>query len=134
MKDIHNSSTQRITTQQQVVFQLVKKASGHVAADQIYQEVRKTLPRISLATVYRNLEKLADNQLIGKTIIKGVFYFELETAPHYHVICLSCGAIDNIDSGIAGDIESHFARATSYKLTSHDLVLYGVCPNCQKKR
>ena len=60
MNIIHKSSPQRIKTQQQAIFQLVKRSQKHLTADDVYAEVRRTLPRISLATVYRNLEKLVD--------------------------------------------------------------------------
>ena len=133
MNIIHKSSPQRITTQQQAIFQLVKRSQKHLTADDVYAEVRRTLPRISLATVYRNLEKLVDAGLIGRVSIRGVYYFELNTEAHYHVICLSCKRVEDVGSSQATYIESFFARDTGYILTGHELVLHGVCPVCQKK-
>ncbi len=134
MTVIPKSSSTRITSQQQAVYQAVKKATQHSTAEQVYKEVSKTLPRISVATVYRNLDKLADSNLISKVIIKGLAYFELETQPHYHLICQSCRRLDNLDIPPVGDIEDYFSRSTPYKLTGHDLVLYGICPVCQKNK
>jgi Fur family ferric uptake transcriptional regulator len=134
MATIHTPSTRRITTQQQAIYGLIKKSSQHVTAEQAYQSISKTLPRISLATVYRNLDKLASQGLINKVTVQGVYYFEAKAEPHYHVVCLSCRRIDNLDSQPATDIEEFFARATAYKLTGHDLVLYGLCPSCQNRR
>lgn len=134
MSDIHKPSTKRITSQQQAVFQSILSSHRHLTADQVYQEVRKSQPRISLATVHRNLDKLAESGFIGKVIIRGLKYFEIETQQHYHVICLSCGEVGNINSEPATDIEEFFSRSTPYALTGHDLILYGVCPSCQKRR
>ena len=130
---IPKSST-RITPQQQAVFKVFQDGSGHYSAEQVYAIVVKVLPRVSLATVYRNLDKLSDLSLVTKTSIQGINYFELHKSPHYHAICLSCGAIEDIDGGPASDIEEFFARSTSYALTGHELVLYGVCPTCQQVR
>lgn len=134
MKDIHKSSTPRITTQQQAIYQLIKKAGLHHSVEQIYAEIRRVMPRISMATVYRNLEKLSDQNMIGKVVIRGKYYFERQTDKHYHVVCLSCNQVDNLDSLPASDIESFFSRSTNYKLISHELVLYGLCDTCQKIR
>jgi Fur family ferric uptake transcriptional regulator len=134
MTVIPNITTPRVTTQQQAIFNIIKKSPQHLTAEQVYEQVVKTLPRISLATVYRNLDKLSDSSLISKVTIGGLYYFETELKPHYHVVCLSCKRVDNLDSAPATDIEDFFSRSTSYKLTGHDLVLYGLCPACQKKR
>jgi Fur family peroxide stress response transcriptional regulator len=133
MKYIHNPSTQRITTQQQAILQHIKRADQHQTAEQVYKFVRKTLPRISLATVYRNLEKLASSSLISRVTINSTYYFELETQPHYHVLCQACGRLDNLEVPPATDIEEFFSRSTKYKLTGHQLILFGLCPSCQRK-
>jgi Fe2+ or Zn2+ uptake regulation protein len=134
MSDIHNPPTTRITSQRQAIFQLVDKSGSHISAEQIYADVKKSLPRISLGTVYRNLEGLVASGLIAKVMIGGVGRYERETRFHYHAVCLACRAIDNLDTNPAADIEEYFGRQTSYKLTSHDLILYGLCANCQRQR
>lgn len=134
MEHIHNQSTSRVTTQQQLIYQVITKSSHHFSVEQVYTEVKKALPRISLATVYRNLERLAERKVIGQVVIRGKLFFERQIDEHYHVVCLSCSRVDNLDSVPASDIESFFSRNTNYKLISHDLVLYGLCPNCQKVR
>lgn len=134
MKVIPNQPTVRITTQQQAIYAVVTKSKDHLTAEQVYGRVSKMLPRISLATVYRNLDKLASSNMLSKVTIGGVYYFESEINEHYHVVCLSCRKVDNLSSGHASDIEDFFARSTPYKLTGHELVLYGICPNCQRKR
>ena len=92
------------------------------------------MPRISLGTVYRNLESLAARNLAGKVIISGVARFETNLQVHYHAVCLSCDQIVDLDASPATDIEEFFTRSTDYKLTAHELTLYGLCPSCQKKR
>lgn len=124
----------RVTNQAQTVFAIVKQADGHVTADQVYEQARKTLPRISLGTVYRNLDQLTDRNLISRVTVSGVSHYEPYQQPHYHVVCQACRRIDDLPTNPASDIEDYFSRATNYKLTGHELILYGVCPNCQKIR
>lgn len=132
MNNIHNQSPKRITSQQQAIFHIIKKSRKHLTVDDVYTEVVREMPRISLATVYRNLDKLFQSKLIGRTIINGLKYYELSTDEHYHVLCLSCRTVSNINSIPASDIEEFFGRSTDFKLTGHDLLLYGICPNCQR--
>ena len=133
MKSIHTVSTTRVTTQQQAIFQALKKSKQHITAEQMYQQVRKTLPRISLATIYRNLETLVERNMAAKVTISGAAHFEINTRPHYHVICLGCGRIEDLESIPASDIEEFFSRFTNFKLTGHQLLLSGLCPVCQRR-
>jgi Fe2+ or Zn2+ uptake regulation protein len=123
----------RTTTQQRAILDYIQKNAHHATAEEVYIHLRKSLPQLSLGTVYRNLERLSDRRLIAKVIIRNVAHFESQIAPHYHAVCLSCGAIDNIDVSPATDIEEFFSRSTDFKLTSHELVLYGLCPKCNRR-
>lgn len=134
MNDIHNPSTHRITSQQQAIYRHISSRDQHYSAEDVFTEIKKIMPRISLATVYRNLEKLVQSQLISKVAIAGKSYFDRRVDDHYHVVCLRCQRVDNLDSIPASDIESFFSRSTTYKLISHELVLYGICVPCQKNR
>ena len=52
--------THRMTQQRKVILEELKNMNSHPGADEIYERVRKRLPRISLGTVYRNLEILSE--------------------------------------------------------------------------
>jgi Fur family peroxide stress response transcriptional regulator len=127
-------STQRHTTQQQIILNIVKRSAGHLTAEQVYGDAQKALPRISLGTIYRNLEAFVNQGLIGKTLVRNVAHFEGRMDPHYHAVCLSCGSVENLEMSPAADIEEFFSRTSKFKFTGHELVLFGVCALCQKKR
>jgi len=61
----------RMTHQREIILQELRKCTSHPSADALYERVKKILPRISLATVYRNLEILSDSGEIGKIEICG---------------------------------------------------------------
>ena len=56
----------RMTNQREIILQELQKSKKHMTADELYSRVRKVMPRISLATVYRNLETLSDAGIIAK--------------------------------------------------------------------
>jgi Fe2+ or Zn2+ uptake regulation protein len=66
--------------------------------EEIYEKVKQKLPRITKATVYKNLKVLVDNGLIKEVNIKGVSRFEPKMEPHHHIICKTCGKIIDFES------------------------------------
>ena len=70
----------------------------HPTADEVYQVVRKRLPRISLGTVYRNLDVLSESGEISRLDRCGAQYrFDGDLEQHYHIRCSSCGRVDDIE-------------------------------------
>ncbi|RPH39624.1 MAG: transcriptional repressor, partial [Desulfobulbaceae bacterium] len=88
----------RMTHQREILLEELKKCGQHLSADELYERVRKTIPRISLATVYRNLEILAELGVVGKLEISGrQKRFDYDVSQHDHIFCLKCHRVDNID-------------------------------------
>lgn len=105
----------------------------HPTADEVYSIVRKTNPNISLGTVYRNLNKLSDYGVIKKIEIPNSSdRFDGTIDSHYHIICTECGEVHDVELSILDDLEAQVKTNTGAKLSSHNLILYGVCKECQK--
>ncbi|NNK14655.1 MAG: transcriptional repressor, partial [Desulfofustis sp.] len=82
----------RLTPQRQVILEELAKVKTHPTANEVYDMVRKRLPRIGLGTVYRNLELMADNGMILKLEVGGSQKrFDATTDLHYHIRCTGCG-------------------------------------------
>jgi len=78
----------RITRQRRVILEELQRTKSHPTADELYRKVRRRLPRISLGTVYRNLELLSRSGLIRKLEIGGgKMRFDGIVEPHYHIHC-----------------------------------------------
>ena len=123
----------RMTRQRQVILEELRKENFHPTADEVYEVVRRRLPRISLGTVYRNLETLSKYGIIRKLELGGVQKrFDGDMQPHYHVRCTGCGRLDDIPSRPIPDIEETFRGACDYQITGHQLILTGLCPNCRE--
>lgn len=121
-----------LTVQRKVVLNVLNEHDDHLTADQIYDEVKKALPRISVGTVYRNLGLLAKADLIDchKTGADQALY-EIKKPPHYHIICESCGKMEDLHGVHISKLEEEIAKVTGYQVNRHALDVHGVCPNCR---
>ena len=101
----------------------------------MYENVRHRMPRISLGTVYRNLDLLAEHGIIQKLELSGSQKrFDSTTAPHYHVRCVFCGRIDDVAMERLSSVEDDIRTRSDYHILGHKLEFLGVCPVCQKER
>jgi Fe2+ or Zn2+ uptake regulation protein len=124
----------RMTRQRRVILEELRKVNTHPSADEIYEIVRKRLPRISLGTVYRNLEILSEYGDIQK-LEPGCSLKRFDGNPteHCHIRCVYCDRI--ADAPMASDLEIDLARvdSTDFDIIGHRLEFLGVCPTCSDK-
>jgi len=124
----------RDTRQREAILRLLKSTTSHPAADQIYDEVRKEIPRISKGTVYRNLKVLKEAGLVSELNLDGnVSRFEAKKQDHYHFRCEQCGAVMDIDEPVNKALDRKISRKTGLKIAYHQLEFRGLCRKCQKK-
>jgi Fur family transcriptional regulator, ferric uptake regulator len=92
----------RITEQRRSILDVIERSDKHPTAEEIFDDVRKINPGISLATVYRTLAMLRENGLIEQRFFSPEHdrsHFELSTASdHFHFLCLGCGKIIEFES------------------------------------
>lgn len=119
----------KYSRQRELIREAVAHSSQHPTADAVYQEVRKKESNISLATVYRNLNQLADNGLIRRVTVPGEpEHFDHTMAYHEHMICTKCGRV--VDIWPEKPLYEQFEAFSNMGVTGYDLILYGVCPAC----
>lgn len=121
----------RRTNQRAAVLEELQKLCSHPTADELHQVVRRRLPKISLATVYRNLEVLCADGLAQKLEMPGhQKRFDGNTKNHHHIRCIECGRVEDVDIDPVPEIEQTMADRSKYKLLSHRLEFIGLCPAC----
>lgn len=124
----------RMTRQRQVIIEELRKVKSHPTADEIYRKVRRRLPRISLGTVYRNLEILSGSGSISKLDMAGrQRRFDGDVTPHYHVRCVQCQRVEDVMAEPDTKLEKSLTNARGYRIIGHRLEFIGVCPRCQKR-
>lgn len=123
-----------MTPQRLVIIEELSKVKCHPSADEIYEMVRKRLPRISLGTVYRNLEILSEHGIVKKlNISASQKRYDANTLPHYHLRCVSCEKIDDIPIEPDARIEVAVRESSNYQILGHNLEVIGLCPDCKSK-
>ncbi len=122
-----------MTIQRTTILDELEKLKNHPTADELYRIVRKRLPKISLGTVYRNLEILSASGLIQKIEVPGTMKrFDGNTDIHHHMRCLSCGAVKDIEPGLAISLPEIPGDIDGYRVVDCRLDLVGICPECRK--
>lgn len=125
----------RITRQRQVILEELRKVTTHPTADEVCQMVRQKLPHISLGTVYRNLELLAEHGLIQKIELAGSQRrFDGNVENHYHIHCKRCARVDDLPVRPFPIKENDYSSATDFQITGHRVEFFGLCPECKNQR
>ena len=124
----------RVTEQRRIILEELKKVKSHHTANEIYDMVRKRLPKISLGTVYRNLEILSEAGMIQKLELAGTQKrFDGTVENHCHVRCLGCGRVEDISVDPIPAIDAALKSQSEYKILWHRLEFMGLCPLCQSE-
>lgn len=123
----------RNTVQRMLILDTVKMMKSHPSADEVYENLALSHPTISRGTVYRNLNKLAEDGMIGKRVMPyGPDRFDHNTSDHFHVYCSNCGRIEDISMNQFCSPVNQVDDSNGYKIDGFDLVFRGLCPKCNK--
>ncbi len=124
----------RMTEQRRVILEELRKLRTHPTVEEVYRLVRRRLPRVSLATVYRNLETLSADGLVLKIEIPGGSKrFDGHPEPHVHIRCVGCGRVGDIFATPRLAFDPSLQRSTDFRVLGCSLDLLGLCPHCRKK-
>lgn len=130
---LSNSRASRMTVQRRMILEEVRAARSHPTADDVYDRVRKRLPRISLGTVYRNLEALATQGVIQRLDLSGgQRRFDHEPVPHYHVRCVECGSLADVSLKPSMDPGDVLEEGCEFEILAVRLEFLGICPQCRR--
>jgi Fur family ferric uptake transcriptional regulator len=131
----NNTKKHRQTDARRVILEEIMKLDSHPTADEIYEIVRKRIPKVSLGTIYRNLEMLSGKGMIQKLDVGGTQRrFDGNTTTHYHLRCQECGRILDLTTSPLKEIEEALAKLGDWEILGHRLELIGRCQSCKQGR
>lgn len=123
--------SRRNTRQRATVLRAVRNLACHPTAEQVYDEVRKELPRTSLSTVYRNLSVLVDQGTLASVHGTGKeLHYDHKTGDHCHIECSVCGRICDVKKYPLNTEELKRKRISGFILQEVNINLVGICPRC----
>lgn len=121
----------KYSRQRLAILNELKSRFDHPTADTIYAKVRKTIPNISLGTVYRNLAFLAQQgDIIKIPATAGSEHFDGNPAPHYHFKCNVCGSVSDVAVDLMENLTEMAGRLVDGVVTGHSIMFEGKCRAC----
>ena len=123
----------RNTIQKNLVADAVLQLKDHPSAEEVYHFIQNECPSISKGTVYRNLNALTEEGSIRKIEVPGeADRYDHNTDDHYHVHCIHCGRIFDVDMEPA-DMTGRIRDTHGFVFFGCDIVFKGICPECNQK-
>lgn len=122
----------RMTVQKLKILEYLKSVKTHPTAEQVYNIVKKEIPTLTLATVYRNLNQLADSHQILRIKFNNEYHFDADMCFHQHCVCDKCGSISDaflkkITKNSLVDLDADGFAPKSIMITFH-----GLCKECKE--
>ncbi len=119
--------------QREIIFDTLQENVVHPTAEYLYTKIKEKDPKISLATLYRNLNQLAENGIIKKIDgLENSSHFDHNTHEHYHFICKKCKRVFDIDADVAPELIRKTEELTDFVIENHDIVFSGICKDCRQ--
>lgn len=124
----------KYSRQREAIKEYLMHTNEHPTADTVYMHVKQEFPNISLGTVYRNLNLLADiGEATKISTADGRDRFDGRTEPHYHFYCSECGCLRDLDLDTMAHINELAAKNFDGMIESHTIIFYGKCGDCMKE-
>jgi Fur family transcriptional regulator, peroxide stress response regulator len=131
LREALEASGQRYTEQRSAVYRFLLETATHPTADDVFTTVRRQIPDISLATVYKALETLVGCGLAAKlTYGDGSARYDGCTDPHPHARCLKCGAVLDVPGRLDGAVLDGLGSPAGFAVAGYRLELVGLCGGC----
>ena len=124
----------RNTIQKDLVLKTVQGLKRHLTAEEVYEFIKKDHPTLGKGTVYRNLGILAEEGAIRKVEVPdGPDRFDFTLKNHYHVECIRCGEVFDVDMDEVTDLNERIHDTHGMQFLNYDIFFKGICPVCRAK-
>jgi Fur family ferric uptake transcriptional regulator len=127
----------KVTPKRIAIIEILMKEPGYLSPEEIWRKMKIQFNRIGLPTVYRNLEELADGNIISKITHpnRQLYYFFCgNNEHHHHFVCLSCRNVDDINFCAIHELRKEVKKKLNAQVVSHILQVNGLCKECLRKK
>lgn len=123
----------RLTRQKKAIGSWLEKRDGHYPAEEIFQQVRRQIKNISLATVYRNLEQMSDQGMIDLVYIAGrpKWFERKKFGSHGHLFCRQCNGLQDVVDCQLCFTKNRCAQENNFQAEEIDFIVTGLCDKCR---
>lgn len=123
-----------LTHQRLAILKALHTISGHPSAEILYNKLKKDIPTLSLATVYKALELFKELGEITEVNVLRTARFDSNLMPHHHLICIECNRIEDIIDTSLDDLTREKAANYNYDILEGRIEFRGYCPDCISKK
>jgi Fe2+ or Zn2+ uptake regulation protein len=124
----------RVTSQRLVVLRELRRLGSHVTAEEVHAAVAESLPGVSAPTIYATLDLLVELGLVRRFATGGTAQlYDARQEPHQHVVCRSCGRVEDVDADLDVTLPEAAAAASGFQDLTAELVLQGLCGDCARR-
>jgi len=121
-----------VTHQRQVLYEVMQGMSGHPSPEEVYARVKKKIPAISLATVYKNINLFVESGVFRKmSMHHGSVRVEMNSQAHHHMVCSKCKVITDIGEKDLGLVSTRTRLPGGFLVERYAVDVIGLCPKCQ---
>jgi Fur family peroxide stress response transcriptional regulator len=121
-----------VTHQRQVLYEVMKSMHGHPSPEEVYAKVKKKVPAISLATVYKNIHLFVESGVFREVSMHhGSVRVEMNGEAHHHMVCSKCKAITDIGEDELGLVAKRNKLPGGFLVERYAVDVIGVCAKCQ---
>lgn len=113
------------------ILEIISSSRSHMTAEQVFEALRQSCPKIALATVYNNLNRLWEEDLIRKISVEGMPDRYDRIQRHDHLVCKCCGRLADVD---LGDLTQQLESKIGMPILSYDLKLLYLCDSCREQQ
>ena len=120
----------RHSDQRDIVYQVVCQSCDHPSVEMILSRAKEQMPSINMATVYRNLSVLVDQNKIIRLALTTGDRFDKTLYPHPHFYCKCCGNVTDVDHDAVSDMITSI-ESQDFQIDKTDIMFTGICPKCK---
>ena len=134
-RQVLSSSSQRVTAQRALLLELLRQSGGHLDAEELYMRARKKNYRISLSTVYRNLQLFKKLGLIEEHHFdEEHHHYEVKSgAEHQHLLCISCGKVVEFACPLSHEFRDNIGKQYDFDISNVEVRMIGLCSRCRAR-
>jgi Fur family ferric uptake transcriptional regulator len=122
----------RMTPQRLMILEAIEGASGHVSAEEIFQDIKKRYPGLNISTVYRTLELLKETGLVTETDMGDgrVRFHSAGHEHHHHLVCSRCGKVIDLNEETLSPLIDALSKKYGFRADLKHLAIFGYCKDC----
>ncbi|MBQ8917308.1 MAG: transcriptional repressor, partial [Oscillospiraceae bacterium] len=118
----------KFSRQRELILQTVQQSEEHLTAEQVYERLKPENTTLSLGTVYRNLNLLAEQGTLCRIPVPGgADVFDRNNDGHQHIICRCCGSVMDWRIPKMEELDQYLSELTGFAVDRHDFIAWGTC-------